>query len=194
LHDSNRTSASIGIPTPVDVGTPAGNPTPAGEPPNRPDMLEDDEPGLFQGDDMAGDGDIPDLAVQQAIGRIVLAWGRLEQSTVEKLTSMRHAFGDVRAVGGRARPTIQKLLAELRALVAMRDRHDKQALTVIAEIDGALQRIAQFRLLVVDGAQGVEGDALACRDLKNGERIVPRAMIEGEAARLDEIRARIEAL
>ncbi len=58
---------------------------------------------------------------------------------------MRESFGDVRAVGGRTRPTMQKLLAELRALVAMRDRHDKQVLTVIADIDGTLQRTAQFR-------------------------------------------------
>jgi len=146
---------------------------------------------------MAGSGkpqDSQDISLLQAIGELVLAWGRLECATAEKLMAMRQAFGDVRAVGGRARPTIQKLLAELRALVAMRDRHDKQALTVIAEIDGALQRIAQFRLLVVDGAQAIEGEALVCRDLKNGAHLVPVTVVRQETARINEIKARIEAL
>lgn len=135
-----------------------------------------------------------DQMVHAAIGQLVLAWGLLEQSTAEKLTAMRHSFGDVRAVGGRARPTIPKLLAELRALVAMRDRHDKQALTTIAEIDGILQRIAQFRLLVVDGGQAIEGGALVCRDIKNGAHVVPVTLLAQETNRLAEIRERIEAL
>lgn len=225
LHDSNRTSASTGHPTPVDDGTPAGIPTPAGEPPRQAGLFhEDDDPAghdsLFSDDDglpvsgaadddagpdesgsddsvsdeAAPAGDALGEGIPAAIGRLVLSWGQLEHSTAEKLAAMRHSFGDVRAVGGRARPTIQKLLAELRALVAMRDRHDKQALTVIAEIDGALQRLAQFRLLIVEGGQAIEGEALICRDLKNGPHLVAVSLIEQETARIREITERIETL
>ena len=225
LHDSNRTSASTGHPTPVDDGTPAGIPTPAGEPPRQAGLFhEDDDPAGHElpfsdddglpasgaaddddgadksgSDDSASEeavpaGDALGAAIPAAIGRLVLSWGELEDSTAKKLAAMRHSFGDVRAVGGRARPTIQKLLAELRALVAMRDRHDKQVLTVIAEIDGALQRLAQFRLLIVEGGQAIEGDALVCRDLKNGPHLVAVSLIEQETARIREITERIETL
>lgn len=224
LHDSNRTSASTGHPTPVDDGTPAGVPTPAGEPSRQPGLFHEDGGPIgtdlpsSDGDALpvsGASGDVPapeaavgaaaeddrpperatrDAAVHQAIGQLVLSWGQLEHSTAQKLAAMRHSFGDVRVVGGRARPTMQKLLAELRALVAMRDRHDKQVLTEIAEIDGALQRLAQFRLLVVDGGQAIEGEALVCHDLKNGAHLVAVTLIEQETARVREIKERIETL
>ncbi len=209
MTDSYRTSASTGLPTSVDDGAPAGHPTPVGEPSFGPatslsipadetgtaGSSDTEQPELFphlpqSGDDIAA----PDRRVLEAIGALVLAWGRLEQTTAAKLATMRQAFGDVRIVGGRARPTMPKLLAELRALVAMRDRHDKQVLTVISEIDGALQRTAQFRLLVVDGAQSCEDDAVICHDLKNSPHRVTQADLQRETAQLNRIRSQIAAL
>lgn len=191
MTDSNRTSASIGLPTPIDVGTPAGHPTPAGEPP------PPDQPELFPrsvGSDEQSRADDVDPALLQAVGRLILAWGHLEDMTAQKLAVMRRSFGDVRAVGGRMRPTMQKLLAELRALVAMRDRHDKQALMVIAEMDGALQRTAQFRQLIIDGAQDADGDNLVCRDARNCSINIPLAEIVKETALLNRIRHQIAEL
>lgn len=200
MIDSHRTSASTSHPTLVDDGTPAGHPTPAGEPTSA-DMSPADQaavqeqPDLFPGapSPLAADP-IARRVTLEAMGRFILSWGRLELTTAEKLTAMRHSFGDVRVVGGRVRPTIQKLLAELRALVAMRDRHDKQVLTVIAEIDGTLQRTAQFRMLVLEGAQGVDGDMLLCRDIKNGLHEVSPEDLARETAQLDRIRCQIAML
>jgi hypothetical protein len=192
VTDSTRTSASTELPTSVDVGTPAGHPTPAGEPPH-----PTDQPELFPrppgGVDQSRAQGV-DPALLQAIGGLILAWGHLEEMTAEKLADMRRSFGDVRAVGGRMRPTMQKLLAELRALVAMRDRHDKQALMVIAEMDGALQRTAQFRQLIIDGAQDSQGEDLICRDLKNSTINVSLAEIAKETMVLNRIRRQIAAL
>lgn len=194
MTDSKRTSASTGTPTPVDDGTPAGHPTPAGEPTLSP-RTDFSQTELFPAADLGSTPVAPaDRAVAEAIGCLVLAFGKLEHTTAGKLAAMRKAFGDVRVVGGRSRPSMQKLLAELRALVAMRDRHDKQALALIAEIDGTLQRAMQFRQLVLDGGQEVAGDLLLCRDAKNGLVEVPRAEIVRETALLDRIRAQIAAL
>ena len=196
--DSNGTSASTGIPTLVDDGTPVGHPTPAGEPTNSADMGDEhsnpDQAELFKGLHRTAGGGAVSEGLLAGIGGLILAWGQLEQTTAEKLAVMRQSFGDVRAVGGRSRPTMQKLLAELRALVAMRDRHDKQALTLIAEIDGALQRTAQFRLLIVEGAQSVSGDLLSCRDAKNSLVTVSAEEIARERARLERIRCQISEL
>ena len=204
MTDSNRTSASAGIPTPVDDGTPAGHPTPAGEPsppaasppdrrsyppPPSPDQIE-----LFPGLKPCADDAGANGALLEAIGGLILAWGRLERTTADKLAAMRVSFGDVRSVGGRTRPTMQKLLGELRALVAMRDRHDKQVLTVIADIDGTLQRTAQFRLLIVDGTQEVQADGVECRDLKNSPVTLSAQEIARETAQLDRIREQISGL
>jgi len=82
----------------------------------------------------------------------------------------------------------------LRALVAMRDRHDKQALTLIAEIDGALQRTAQFRLIVVDGMQNIFDGKLLCRDLKNSEIAISAGELARETAQLERIRCQISGL
>jgi hypothetical protein len=188
VTDSDRTSASTGLPTPVCNGTPAGHPTPAGEPasPDQSELF----PGLHAGE---GD-DVTDPALLVAIGGLVLAWGQLEQTTAEKLAVMRQSFGDVRAVGGRTRPTIQKLLAELRALVAMRDRHDKQVLTTIAEMDGVLQRTAQFRQIVLEGAYEASGEGLLCRDMKNSPIKVTPQELAREIAQINRIRNQIAAL
>jgi hypothetical protein len=188
VTDLTRTSASTSLRAGVEHGTPAGHPTPAGEPDTG------DQPYLFP--DTAPKVALPssDVALLEAIGRLILTWGQLERATGQKVAAMREAFGDVRAVGGRTRPTMQKLLAELRALVAMRDRHDKQALAVIAEIDGTLQRTAQFRQLIIDGAQGTCGRVLDCRDMKNAPVEIGMREIEREAAQLNRIGAQIANL
>jgi len=221
VTDSTRFSAAAGFPTPVERGTPAGLPTPAGEPPEA--TLPFDQPKsetLLRGKVLSekpgpaandagrttrtrktapGGPKTPQKKPaakdpRRAIGALVIAWGMLEAATIEKLVIMRRSFGDVRAVGGRSRPTLQRLLAELRALVAMRDRHDKQILTVIATLDADLQRLAQFRGMVVDGTQRIEGEGLICHDLKNVEHHVSVDTILGETQRIDEITAQIAAL
>ncbi|BAK68533.1 hypothetical protein SLG_38580 [Sphingobium sp. SYK-6] len=188
MTDSNRTSASTGFPTPVDDGTPVGHPTPAGGPASS-DQLE-----FFPDASPCPAPSAAGAAVTGAIGDFVLAWGRLEQTTAAKLTEMRQSFGDVRAIGGRIRPNMQKLLAELRALVAMRDRLDTQALDLITDIDGSLQRAAQFRLIAIDGAQDAEEDRLICRDIKNGAVEIPCEEIARETRQLERIREQIAAL
>lgn len=205
MIDSYTTTDSADLPTPVDDGAPVGHPTPAGEPilapasvstsANSAGSTDPEQPPLFpyppQSDHCDSAANQPVLA---AVGELILAWGRLEHATAEKLASMRQAFGDVRVVGGRTRPTIQKLLAELRALVAMRDRHDKQVLTVIADIDGALQRTAQFRTLVIEGSQSCDDDAVTCRDIKNNPHRVALADLRREISQLDHIRGQIALL
>ncbi len=132
--------------------------------------------------------------VVRAVGSLVCSWGSLERTTMDKLTSMRLAAGDVRLVGGRMRPGIARLLAELRALVSMRDRHDKQGLVVIAELENHIQRIEQFHLLVISGFQAVEADMLVCRDSKNTERHISLADVEREIAMIETIKQRMHAI
>lgn len=133
-------------------------------------------------------------AVVRAVGSLVCSWGSLECTTMDKLSAMRIAAGDVRLVGGRMRPGMARLLAELRALVAMRDRHDKQALVIIAELENHIQRIAQFHLLVISGFQAAENDTLLCRDSKNAERRVSLGDVEREIASIEEIKTRLAAI
>jgi len=212
LIDSHRTSASTSNPTLVDDGTPAGHPTPAGEPSpadaNSPELTAavasesvgdesatQEQPDLFPGAQRAEKAEVANNgATLEAIGRLVVAWGHLEHTTAEKLAGMRQSFGDARAVGGRSRPTMQKLLAELRALVAMRDRHDKQVLSIIAEIDGTLQRTAQLRQLVIDGAQLFRGQTVICHDLKNMPHDIGPDDLARAAAQLERIRCQIATL
>lgn len=133
-------------------------------------------------------------AVVRVVGSLVCSWGSLEHVTMEKLAAMRLAAGDVRLVGGRMRPGMSRLLAELRALVAMRDRHDKQALVIIAELENHIQRIAQFHLLVISGFQAAEADILLCRDAKNSERRVTLSDVEREIAAIEDIKRRLAAI
>lgn len=170
------------------IGTPVGHPTPTGEPDSA------DQAELFPGERTCAAAPTVSRALLESIGCLVLAWGQLERTTLDKVTTMRRSFGDVRVVGGRTRPTIQKLLGELRALVAMRDRHDKQALAMIAEIDGALQRTGQFRQIIIDGAQDVADETLECRDVKNGKIDISFEEITREAAQIERIRSQIALL
>jgi hypothetical protein len=133
-------------------------------------------------------------SVVHAVGSLVCSWGSLECTTMDKLTAMRLAAGDVRLVGGRMRPGMSRLLAELRALVAMRDRHDKQGLVVIAELENHIQRIAQFHLLVISGFQSAENDMLLCRDSKNSERRISVEDVEREIATIEMIKTRLAAI
>lgn len=144
--------------------------------------------------DCSGPRDEAHDAVVRAVGSLVCSWGSLECTTMDKLSAMRIAAGDVRLVGGRMRPGMARLLAELRALVAMRDRHDKQALVIIAELENHIQRIAQFHLLVISGFQAAENDVLLCRDSKNAERRVSLADVEREIASIEEIKTRLAAI
>ncbi|MCE7795643.1 hypothetical protein LWE61_03625 [Sphingobium sufflavum] len=132
--------------------------------------------------------------VVRAVGSLVCSWGSLERTTMDKLTAMRLAAGDVRLVGGRMRPGMARLLAELRALVSMRDRHDKQGLVVIAELENHIQRIAQFHLLVISGFQASEADILLCRDSKNSERRISLADMQREIATIEMIKERLSAI
>lgn len=132
--------------------------------------------------------------VVRAVGSLVCSWGSLERTTMDKLTAMRLAAGDVRLVGGRMRPGMARLLAELRALVSMRDRHDKQGLVVIADLENHIQRIAQFHLLVISGFQASEADVLLCRDSKNSERRISLADVEREIAMIETIKERLSAI
>jgi hypothetical protein len=138
--------------------------------------------------------DSPPDAVVRAIGALVCSWGSLERATMDKLSAMRIAAGDVRLVGGRMRPGMARLLAELRALVAMRDRHDKQALITIAELENHIQRIAQFHLIVISGFQAAERDILLCRDPKNAERRVSLADVEREIDAIESIKRQLAAI
>ena len=132
-----------------------------------------------------------DDEVVRSIGSLVCSWGSLEHATMEKLSAMRIAAGDVRLVGGRMRPGMARLLAELRALVAMRDRHDKQGLVVIAELENHIQRIAQFHLLVISGFQSADAGILFCRDAKNSERRVSLEDVNREIASIEDIKSRL---
>jgi hypothetical protein len=135
-----------------------------------------------------------DDAVVRAVGSLVCSWGSLEHVTMEKLGAMRLAAGDVRLVGGRMRPGMARLLAELRALVSMRDRHDKEGLIVIADLENHIQRIAQFHLLVISGFQSAEADILLCRDAKNAERRISLSDVEREIEAIEMIKTRLMAI
>ncbi|MET0137704.1 MAG: hypothetical protein ABW192_04910 [Sphingobium sp.] len=163
------------------------------------DML-DPEPGSSMVEGSAGMPNASDEAaashdcVVRAVGTLVCSWGSLERTTMDKLTAMRLAAGDVRLVGGRMRPGMARLLAELRALVSMRDRHDKQGLVVIADLENHIQRIAQFHLLVISGFQASEADTLLCRDSKNSERRISLGDVEREIAMIETIKERLSAI
>jgi len=188
VTDSKAETGVTGAIDPVEIGMPVGSPTPTGGPDSS------DQAELFPGARACAAAPVVSPALLQSIGCLVLAWGQLERTTLDKVTTMRRSFGDVRVVGGRTRPTMQKLLGELRALVAMRDRHDKQALAMIAEIDGALQRTGQFRQIIIDGAQDVTDETLECRDVKNGKIEINFTEITREAAQIERIRSQIALL
>ncbi len=135
-----------------------------------------------------------DEALLYGIGRLICAWGMLEQGLEEKLIALRTAAGDVRAAGIRAKPGMSRLMAELRAMISMRDRRDGAALAQIAEIECDIQRIDRFRGLIVSGFQSPDGDGFACRDHKNNVVHVSLQQLNKEISHLEDVGDRLMAL
>jgi hypothetical protein len=135
-----------------------------------------------------------DEALLYGIGRLVCAWGMLEQGLEEKLVALRKAAGDVRAAGVRAKPGMGRLMAELRAMISMRDRRNPAALAQIADIECDIQRIDRFRGLIISGFQSPEGDGFACRDHKNNVVHVTLQQLDDEIVQLEQVGDRLMAL
>src|SRR3990167_9417615 len=103
-----------------------------------------------------------DAALLCAVGRLVCAWTMLEQSLEAKIGLLREAMGDIRTVGARTRPSMAKLMTELRTMVAMRDRRNASALTEISAIERDMQRIDRFRSLIINGFQQPAEGGFTC--------------------------------
>ncbi len=128
------------------------------------------------------------------VGRLVCAWGLFEQRLEAKIAQLREAAGDVRTIGARTKPTMAKLMGELRAMLSMRDRRNAAILTEIAGIERDIQRIDRFRGLVVSGFYGTDANGFTCRDGKNVIQAISFAQLAGEIAQLERIGDRLSAL
>lgn len=135
-----------------------------------------------------------DAALLCAVGRLVCAWTMLEQSLETKIGLLREAMGDVRTVGARTRPTMAKLMTELRTMVAMRDRRNASALTEISAIERDMQRIDRFRALIINGFQEPAPGGFACRDGRNNQIHVSLDQLEGEIIALEHVAQRLLAV
>ena len=135
-----------------------------------------------------------------SVGRLVFAWGTLETQLEQKIADLRRGAGDVRSAIARTKPTMARMLAELRAIVSMRCRRDNVQLDEIAEIERTIQQIDKFRMLVIQGFQvGGEGSGtdkrlFLCRDAKNNVIGISLEDMNGEISRLDACRERLLAL
>lgn len=127
----------------------------------------------------------------QGVGRLVCAWGALEQSLDRKLADLRAAAGDIRGMGTRNKPAMPRLLAELRAVISMRNRRDPTALAEITHLEQSIQRIDRFRALVIQGFQAPEPGGFICRDPKNNVLHVSIDQLEDEIGQLEEIGERL---
>lgn len=132
-----------------------------------------------------------DAALLCSVGRLVCAWTMLEQSLEAKVAMMREGMGDVRTVGARTRPTMTKLMTELRTMVAMRDRRNASALTEISAIERDMQRIDRFRALIIQGFQQPEQGGFACRDPRNNLLHITLEQLDGEVAALEAVANRL---
>jgi len=128
------------------------------------------------------------------VGRLVCAWGMLEQRLEQKIGVMREATGEVRTLGSRTRPGISRLLAELRAMVSIRDRRNANVLADIAALECDIQRIDRFRGLIVSGFQGAEPGGFGCRDHKNAHVHVSFHQLSAEITHLGLIGDRLMEL
>lgn len=128
------------------------------------------------------------------VGRLVCAWGVLEQRLEQKIGLLREAAGDVRLLGSRSRPGMGKLLGELRAMVSMRDKRNANVLGEIAELERDIQRIDRFRGLIISGFHSAEPGGFACRDQKNVHAHVSSGQLSEEIMNLDRIGERLLAL
>jgi len=135
-----------------------------------------------------------DAALLCAIGRLVCGWTMLEQSLEAKIATMREGMGDIRTVGARTRPTMTKLMTEIRTIVAMRDRRNAAVLTEIAAIERDMQRIDRFRALIIGGFQEPAPGGLTCRDGRNNIQHVALDQLNGEIAALEHVAQRLLAV
>jgi len=135
-----------------------------------------------------------DAALLCAVGRLVCAWTMLEQSLQAKIDLLRDAMGDVRTVGARTRPSMAKLMTELRTMVAMRDRRNASALTEISAIERDMQRIDRFRALIIQGFHQPEPGGFTCRDSRNNIQHVAFDYLDGEIAALESVASRLLAV
>jgi hypothetical protein len=135
-----------------------------------------------------------DAALLCAVGRLVCAWTMLEQSLEAKISQLREAMGDVRTVGARTRPSMAKLMTELRTMVAMRDRRNASALTQISDIERDMQRIDRFRALIIQGFHQPEPGGFTCRDARNNVQHVALEQLESEIASLEAVANRLLAV
>lgn len=139
-------------------------------------------------------GDMGEVRLLCGLGRIICAWGRLEQRLEAKIADLRAATGEVRTLGSRTKPSIARLMGELRAMISMRDRRNASALKEIAHIESDIQRIDRFRGLVLAGFVTPEERGFACRDAKNNLLHVSIDQLDGETRRLDTLGERVLAL
>lgn len=135
-----------------------------------------------------------DAALLYGVGRLVCAWGVLEQSLETKIAALRLAAGDVPGFGSRNKPVMSRLLAELRAMISMRDRRDTSALGQMVGIEQDLQRIDRFRGLVISGFQSPEPGGFSCRDQKNNVFHISFEQLDEEIANLEKVGERLTAL
>lgn len=135
-----------------------------------------------------------DAALLCAVGRLVCAWTMLEQSLEAKILQLRQAMGDVRTVGARTRPSMTKLMTEMRTMVAMRDRRNASALTEIADIERDIQRIDRFRALIIQGFHQPAPGGFTCRDGRNNLQHVALEHLESEIAALEIVANRLLAV
>ncbi|CCW16858.1 hypothetical protein EBBID32_11960 [Sphingobium indicum BiD32] len=135
-----------------------------------------------------------DAALLCAIGRLVCAWTMLEQSLETKIGLMREKMGDIRTVGARTRPSMAKLMTELRTMVAMRDRRNASALTEIAAIERDMQRIDRFRALIIQGFHQPQPGGFICRDQRNIHQFVTFEQLDHEICDLETVANRLLAV
>jgi hypothetical protein len=128
-----------------------------------------------------------DAALLCGVGRLICAWSMLEQRLETKITMLRTAMGDIRPVGARTRPTMAKLMTELRTMVAMRDRRNAGALHEIAAIERDMQRIERFRQLIVTGFHEPAPGGFACRDTRNNRLHISMDQLESEIVALETV-------
>ncbi|MFZ2995723.1 hypothetical protein [Sphingobium sp.] len=135
-----------------------------------------------------------DAALLCGVGRLVCAWTVLEQSLEAKIGQLREAMGDIRTVGARTRPTMAKLMTELRTMVAMRDRRNAAALTEIADIERDMQRIDRFRALIIQGFHQPQPGGFTCRDHRNTHQFVTLEQLDREISALETVAERLLAV
>ncbi|KQM99119.1 hypothetical protein ASE85_10320 [Sphingobium sp. Leaf26] len=135
-----------------------------------------------------------DAALLCGVGRLVCAWTMLEQSLEAKIGLLREGMGDVRVVGARTRPSMAKLMTELRTMVAMRDRRNASALMEISAIERDIQRIDRFRALIIQGFHRPEDGGFTCRDGRNNIQHIAFEQLDGEITALESVASRLLAV